>query len=213
MSLFQKAKDLLFTRRNQSNHGFEEYPLAIQTASVLAINASNDLYCYPLNNLLRAGISASYARSASWAPNTGGGTGSSYPDISDDGAGHVGINRPSAYYNLDVNTALSYGPSYIGNSVGDLVIDTGGGGTPDVVQIQPRGGWVGVGKYPGREFDVQGIINTDSGYYYQGAPWSPNVVAASTGSGTCLVLNASDNGVPVYIHVNSSGVISASLSP
>lgn len=212
MSLFQKAKDLLFTRRNSNNRGFEEYALTVQTASVLAINASNDLYCYPINNLLRAGISASYARSASWAPNTGGGT--SYPDISDDGSGHVGINQPSAYYNLDVNTAIISTPSSIGNRNGNLIIDTGAAGTPNATSIQPRGGFVGVGTlFPNHELDVHGIINTDSGYYYQGSPWSPNVVAESTGSGTCLVLQASDNGATMYIHVNSSGVISASLSP
>ena len=65
-NLYQKDKDIVLIRRTSGNKEFGEYPLIVQPATLLAVDPSNDIVCYPICELLASATSASWALTSSF---------------------------------------------------------------------------------------------------------------------------------------------------
>lgn len=117
-------------------------------------------------------ITMSYATNAGTASYALNGPWSYFPDIIDDGAGHVGINQPTPNFALDVvgTVGCSTGgfniigtnDSFINSSTGNINVQSFGGGN---VLFFPygigTGGFVGIGTQDPRcALDVNGKIGT-----------------------------------------------------
>lgn len=153
---------------------------------------------------------ASYAVTASYALNGGGGGGSNFPDITDNTGDHyIGINQTNPEFTLDVN-------GFIGNSSGDLNLASMNGNiilrpysvtTVNVIEIDPTcnisdgngnyyigannantyfnvlGGNVGIGTdSPNFTLDVAGDINFTGTLRQNGSPFSSGGTQVYIGS-------------------------------
>jgi len=152
-------------------------------------------------------ISSSYALTASFAMNGGGGTGSNYPDITDDTVNHqIGINQTSPQYSMDISgtfNASGYGSSITLDNAGpNISIDAsdnvfidgeGQGNTYGFIclnSLHPNG-VVGIRNlFPDGRYavDISGSINITDKVYRNGVEYVPS--SASYASTASYVINS-----------------------
>lgn len=155
MADYKKAKDIFIERKRVSGT-FEEYPLIVEPNSFLVINSHNDLVMLSMSASLSSSVvSASYAKTASYAMNGG--------------SGGPSISSSWASQSLSTSYAISasYVPQYWTESNGDIYRNAG---NVSIGTSTPRGTFDVIGV----EYTINNVTSSDVITFNNGAGVYPS---------------------------------------